>query len=81
MDKQAGTLKGVKLWDISCCNMGSKMCSDLLVDLGGAHSGITAVLEAAVGGIGATAGWEAIGRVVHTGQPAGVVIHPTTLQL
>lgn len=51
-----------------------------MVDLVWGYSGVAEVVQAAVGGVHAAAGGNAIGWVIHTGQPAGVVIHSTATQ-
>ena len=53
----------------------------LLVDFGVVYGGVAEVLWVAVRGVGAAAQGKAVSRVVHTAQPAGVVVHPTATQL
>lgn len=52
-----------------------------MVDLARGHACIAKVHLVAVGGVEAAAGGNAVGGVVHTARPAGVVIHPTATQL
>lgn len=52
-----------------------------MVDLARGHGCIAKVLLVAVRGVQAAAGGNAIGWVIHTAKPTGVVIHPTATQL
>lgn len=53
----------------------------LVVDLARGCGGIAEVFWVAVRGVQAAAGRNAIGWVIHTAKPTGVVIHATTTQL
>lgn len=50
-------------------------------DLARGYSSVAEVFDGAVGGVEAAAGGNAVGWVIHTGQPAGVVIHSAATQL
>lgn len=52
-----------------------------MVDLARGHGCVAKVLFGAVGGVQAAAGGNAVGWVIHTAEPAGVVVHPTATQL
>lgn len=52
-----------------------------MVDLARGHGCIAKVFLVAVRGVQAAAGGNSIGRVIHTAQPTGVVVHATAAQL
>lgn len=52
-----------------------------MVDFAWSYSCIAEVFWVAVRGVEAAAGRNAVGWVIHTGKPTGVVIHSTTTQL
>lgn len=55
--------------------------TDLAVDLAGGQSCVAEFIRVAVGGVEAAAGRNAVGGVIHTAKPTGVVIHTTATQL
>jgi len=55
--------------------------ADLVVDLARGESCVTEVVRVAVGGVEAAAGRNAVGRVIHTAEPTGVVVHAAAAQL
>lgn len=52
-----------------------------MVDLARGEGGVAEDVWVAVGGVEAAAGRDAVGRVIHTAEPTGVVIHATAAQL
>lgn len=53
----------------------------LVVDLARGYGRIAQVFRVAVGRVEAAAGRDAVGWVIHTAEPTGVVIHATAAQL
>lgn len=52
-----------------------------MVNLVRGHGCVAKVLFGAVRGVQAAAGGNAVGWVIHTAKPTGVVVHPTATQL